>query len=125
MTKKDKVIKEVMDSLRTMAEEQIRLLNGAAEKAGPEAGRALALMFMQHYVETLLTNVLVEYANSSTMPNELKYEKTERNYRHMKAAIQNTIGDAFSAALSRFSSQPLDYFCDISLSPEPINKHAC
>jgi hypothetical protein len=84
----------------------------------------LLTVFMGHFIELVITNTL-----SSTDPDLLsnhdQYEYVSKNFKELKTMMQLQIAESFSKSMNEFSDIDCDYYCEIKLIPEPINKIEC
>lgn len=86
-------------------------------------------------VETLVYtsgNVFAEALRSVFSARELdgmsdakKYSYVASNVMNVKALVQEVIGDVFSQIMSIEMNKQLDYYCEVSLVPEAVNKEPC
>jgi len=45
-----------------------------------------------------------------------------KNFAALKVSIQESVAAGFQGAVSTFSGQQVDYYCQVKPIPEPINK---
>ena len=54
-----------------------------------------------------------------------KADYVTKHFNDLKAMMQISIADAFAKAMNEFANQNCEYYCEIKLAPEPINKLEC
>lgn len=51
-----------------------------------------------------------------------KFNLATKQYGNLKYIVQNSVADAFSRGLEKFSGQKTDYYCHIKPTPAAVNK---
>lgn len=86
---------------------------------GEDANSLLLKVFLTRFVGALVFKTL---ANAAQEGGE---NHTQHRFALVKLDIQEAVGLAFQQATRVYSGRQLDYYCDIKLLPEVINKRPC
>jgi hypothetical protein len=116
--KNNLVLNQWVDDLAAqMATEAFKVIKLCPKpKGSPDAvTRMLAVRFMVHYIELLMTHAMTVG------------DKEEAGYRFsdVKVKIQQAIAEGFERALIPLTNKVVEYWCSITLIGEPVNKKPC
>lgn len=99
-----------------------KLLKGYAESHSQPAEHLVS-----RYVRYLLTATVTEILRRHEKELETKgqqqvYQETYNEYKNFKHRLETDVADAFSTAMKEFSKNGPDFYCEIAVMPEPINR---
>jgi len=103
-----------------IAAENLKLIRSYGADKGDKALKKLYVSFLKNYLETVILAVLSDYPKEMMDDKEI-YEYVSGHFKDLKYDIQNEIALAFNDAVSKFSGQYLDYYCEIKPIPEPAS----
>lgn len=106
-----------------IARETLKVLSEHNKKHGNAYVYSVVLKFLGYFTEALLEVSLNSHLKEKD--KKVAYTKTQAAYNAMKLNVQNQVGEAFSRALSGFSKQPVDYYCTVKPTPQPLNTKPC
>ncbi len=118
MTKNIMQLQQDNDHMRYLVRTTRELLRSVDGKSD------LSIPFIRFFLTSLVTSVLME-----TMPKDWSKQKQHdhihNNYKELKKSIEDLAADAFSNALSSYSGKNCEYYCQITVVPNPVNKISC
>lgn len=96
-------------------------------KANPELSRnELHLHFIACYLGSLVyTRLLEKPKGKGKRGGVAEYDHALKNFNELKVGTQDAVAKAFQGAMSTFAGQTVDYYCQIKVIPEPVNKLSC
>jgi len=98
-----------------------KLLRGYA-KSHDQTAEDLLARYLNHLIKNTLVDIVTKYEKESVIrTQEELYELTYKDYKAFKFKLESEMADAFTQVMSKFSGKSLDYYCEISLMPDPIN----
>ena len=111
---------QVDDFAGAISDNTVEMLFTQGNGIGTNTTNLLINSFLFYYLHKVLLDTLMHRAKGLT-PEEA-YKNVSKDFLEMKSSIQETIGQSFHSALSTFSGRPVDYYCQINIVPDPINK---
>lgn len=100
-----------------MGQKEVEMLLTATLKIIDSAKRATdpdnigaEIHFINLFVETLVSRTLNDKANAGTSKTQ-HVENLKTNYGRLKFGIQESVALGFQEAMSRFSKQPVEFYC--------------
>lgn len=104
---------------KLLAKENVRLCTDTGDGSGvPGATNTILSLFVKHYVETIITDALLEHKDNKSLPKDQLIQKTERSLNIAKNMIQDGVADGMALAMSKWAKQDLAYFCVIRREPQ-------
>jgi len=85
---------------------------------GKDAGVSLSLDFLSSFIASL-TICFVDDSYEKTKEEDSAVEA----FKTIKSAIQESVANGMSGAMTVIHGERVDYYCDITLAPEPVNKY--
>lgn len=104
-----------------IARESQKLLEACGRSQGEAGLKLLTIEFFSHFVEHMVLSSLKEFSDKG-LTNKVAYDKTSRNFMALKSVIQSSIAEGFEQAFFKFTGKQAEYYCQISLVPEAVNK---
>ena len=81
------------------------------------------LMYTTQFLCLMLLRTLAEKpSNVEAMSKDEIYAFTSKNYREMKNNIAEAVSAAFDGAMTQYSGQKAEYYCNVALVPVTMNK---
>jgi len=105
---------------KLMAKESLALLTDKYGELDPLATG----VFLSEVIQAFLTKILNEAANQSDSAEEA-YNMTADAFVKAKNIVEVQVAFAFYKAVHKFSGHPVDYYCQVKVVPEPLNKVEC
>lgn len=108
---------------KKMAEEIFVSLEAKEEELGLEGVKKLTSTII-----AMISGALVLKALKSEPPGLSKqqlFEKSKTNFLNIKVQLQDALALGFSAALSSYSGQQCEYYCQVKVVPPPVNTKPC
>lgn len=104
-----------------LATEVYYALEDQLEMVGDDAYNAMLAQFLSGYVATIC------YRSLACMPEDLvdkkeQYEYAKKSFAAMKTRIQDAVSSGVSGGMKTWSGRMVDYYCQIKVVPEPVNK---
>lgn len=91
---------------------------------GEEFADNLGTAFIAGFVGSLVHHVLARRPPVGTSKQKT-YEYVAAQYADIKSNIEGAVAAGFSGSLSKYSGKEVEYYCQVKIVPEPINKLAC
>jgi len=111
---------ELVSSLaKTLALEMSKLIDNQAEHRGGDAAFHLSTQLLAAFVAARACNSL-KVPGNLTPPQQ--FEVACASFQTFKVACQEAVAAGFTAAMSEFSGQHVEYYCQIKVVPEPLSK---
>lgn len=88
---------------------------------GNDAVMFMSTMFLARFVGGLIYRALNE-KKSLNLVGETQEDFTLRNINNLKNQVQEAVASGFQNAMSAFSGQPLEYYCQIKPVPDMISE---
>lgn len=114
----DKVLREFGEF---MAKETLKLLETQGKSYGKQFAGRVIRHFLTSLVEIILTSSLVN-EKSLSLSEKARYKVISQDFEDTKMLIQNSVAQAFERVISRFSKDPVSYYCLIRPTPEPTSE---
>ncbi len=105
-----------------IAEETSKLIRTCAKPKGEGLVEKLTQNFLENMIENVVMDALTKHAD---LPPHQAYSATKDAVAQAKSNIQTAIAIGFEKAFHKFSGREVEYYCQIHLVPEPINKEFC
>ncbi len=106
---------------KTMALELIKLVDDQGKQRGEEVRRRIVLEFLAGFVSGAVCRVL-EPSVQEGATNEQRYAAVSESFSSHKRLMQEAIAAGFTASMSQFSGRSVEYYCQIKIVPEIVNK---
>jgi hypothetical protein len=103
---------------QTLTIENFRLIDGKLRNYSPKEVRYVAATLVSRFVGALVYRTLTE-EQAINQTKEQHEAFIMKNAADLKNQIQNAVAAAFQNAMSAFSGQPVEYYCQIKVVPEP------
>lgn len=116
------VNKYLENAAAIMADDINKQLMTKGYSFGPEVYREMTMHFLTRVLAMTVMNVMHYDKAPQTEDRKAAMDYTNEVMQEIKAEIAQSVGSAFTHALSRFFGQPIDYYCEIKVVPEPVNK---
>jgi len=108
------------DLAEILVEENYKIIYSQTKNLGPKETRFVVATFISRMVHTMVY---------STLHEEQKLAKSDKdrenlifkNLAEVKTQVQNAVAAGFQNPMSEFSGQPVEYYCQIKLVPEPTS----
>lgn len=105
--------------------EVIRIIEDQKDLIGDTATHSVYLSVLSTFIGEMLTKTLKKKYVKEKMSREEISEDVLKNFGNLKISIQEAVASGFSGAMKVFTGKTCEYYCKISLIPEPINKKPC
>lgn len=126
--KSDKKLVTLDEAVRVAAEhllaENLRILNEHANRVGVDRASAIVNTFLSGFIGAILYKVLKQ-DSGVLYSQEEKLELVEKKFAERKYEIQSAVAAGFQIAMSNWSGQHVEYYCQVRTVPEPINRKLC
>lgn len=107
----------ISDTAKEMAKDTMDSVIAISEELTTDAALNVATHYLCFYLSGLLTLAL-SLESSAAKTKQQKYEVTTHNFLAMKKEVQEKVAVAFASAISQFTKQPIEYYCEIKPLPE-------
>lgn len=108
------------DLAELLTAENFRIIESRLRAYGSREIRYAASTVLCRFVGALVYKTLVEQpAINQTKPDHEAY--VLKNTAELKAQLQDAVALGFQHAMSAFSGQTIEYYCQIKVVPEPNN----
>lgn len=116
------------DLIDERVQEAVEYVFQTAQHLEDAQGYEHSSVFLSSFLAAVITNLVVVTLDScpdELMDSEERNEFATTNFQHLKQEIENVVGFSFRKGMKIFSGQHIDYYCEISLMPDAVNKNPC
>lgn len=101
-----------------------QLFEEERNKVGADNYKHLTATFLAGFISALV------FRSLAYMPEGIKSDKDKCNYAmesfgDLKVRVQEAVAAGFAGGMRTWSGKDVDYFCQVKVVPEPINKEMC
>ncbi len=100
------------------------LVNRYETKVGKGTGIRFVSAFLKNFIGGTALTVLSRELDQDE-PTEEDVQSTMKEFGGFKSDVQDAIATGFGDAMFQFSGRNMDYYCQITPVPEPINDKPC
>lgn len=100
-----------IEEIKGLLDATFRIID-AAKRSDDPLNINTELQFLNLFIETMLSRALNQKMPSGTSKKE-QFEVLKNNYVKLKLCIQEATALAFEQSMSKFSKQPVEYYCVI------------
>lgn len=90
-------------------------------------GPAFTQVFMRQLMAGIVGNVVMKRLQEdlSGLPDDKKLDVAMENFAIAKVEISDAVALGVQTAMTKFSGSPVEYYCQIRPTPEPMNRKPC
>lgn len=126
MTEKNRVVKNYSaDLAKKLVTEVNKYLDEAEVRHGADFSKDLLERFICTFIGFEVHKTLTDRPDGKRLTKKEEFDFTSKNFADMKVLCQEAISGAFSIAMTNYSGQSVEYYCQIKAVPPPINKEPC
>ncbi len=125
---KSSLVMSVEEYTDTLAKDTVNQVLKMAAIYENEVGSGMGSQFLQAFMTALMGAVVHETLVKSVKgvaKGEKQVGAAMEGLRSIKTQVQDAVGAAFSGGMSTFCGRNVEYFCQVSVVPEPKNKKLC
>lgn len=116
------VLKSYIEEFASMmAVESYKLIKLESKNNKNKVDRDISTKFLKHFIKKIVFDSLTELTNKN-MSSKEAYTVTKASFLDIKVKIQEEVARGFEEAFLHYTGQQIDYYCDVRVIPEPINK---
>lgn len=108
-----------------LTSEIFRIMDSQLKEKETGVAQGVLINFLASYIGTLVYRSLTDFPEGLQEDKEALYESTMESYGELKQDIQNAIAVGFHEAMSTYANKYVEYYCEVKIVPEPVNKHPC
>lgn len=109
-----------------MVSEVIRFIEKKREDKGDDKFASdLSIQFLASYVGALVYSVLKEPPPDLKADKDKMLEHYTRSFLEIKMRIQDAVSAGVAGALTTATGKSIEYYTQIKVVPEPVNKQPC